>query len=150
MVEFMLGRLCAQLPPGTRIGFIEPVFRGPLARLAHLETTGRPELAPLRTWAVAINELYLVNRISPAVGATLGRALEQAGCRNVQSTWTECRSDNLMLDNMVMFYEEVRDRLEAHGIMSAAEVTRQQELLRGLALDNLPAVWGSFRVTAET
>ncbi len=36
MVEFVLGRLRAAVRPGTRVGFIEPDFRSPLARLAHL------------------------------------------------------------------------------------------------------------------
>src|SRR5207248_211995 len=75
MAEFVLGRLRTRLRPGTRIGFLEPDFRTPLARLAYLEATGRPELEPLRVWAYAINHLYLANRISPAVGATLARAL---------------------------------------------------------------------------
>ena len=81
MVEFVLGRLRTRLRPGTRVGFIEPDFRSPLARLGYLEATGRADVAPLRTWAVAINQLYEANRLSPDVGATLGRALELAGYR---------------------------------------------------------------------
>ena len=69
MVELLLGKLLARLNPGTRIGFLEPDFRIPLARLARLEATDRPELAPLRVWAFAINHLYLATQISPAVGA---------------------------------------------------------------------------------
>src|ERR1019366_4551832 len=61
MVEFVLGRLRAALKPGTRVGFLEPDFRTPLARLAYLEATSRPELKPLSTWALAINQLYLAN-----------------------------------------------------------------------------------------
>ncbi len=72
MVEFMLGRLRAVLRPGTRVGFIEPDFRTLLGRLAYLEATGRTELAPLRGWAIAINQLYLANRLSPDVGADSG------------------------------------------------------------------------------
>src|SRR5437660_2144660 len=53
MAEFMLGRLRARLRPGTRVGFIEPDFRAPLGRLTYLESTGRPELAPLRVWGLA-------------------------------------------------------------------------------------------------
>jgi trans-aconitate methyltransferase len=78
MVEFVLGRLRAALRPGTRIGFLEPDFRAPLARLTYLEAGGRTELAPLRTWAVAINQLYLASRLSPDVGASLARTLELA------------------------------------------------------------------------
>src|SRR5207253_568565 len=45
--ECLLGRLRPRLTPGTRVGFIEPDFRSPLARVSYLEATGRPELAPL-------------------------------------------------------------------------------------------------------
>src|SRR5207302_8410438 len=37
MVEFMLGRLRAVVRSGTRMGFIEPDFRGPLGRIGFLE-----------------------------------------------------------------------------------------------------------------
>src|SRR5947209_154672 len=80
-------RLPARLRPGTRVGLLEPDFRSPLGRLAYLEATGRRELEPLRVWAIAINELYLAARISPAVGATLARTLELAGFRGVREHW---------------------------------------------------------------
>jgi hypothetical protein len=149
MVECVLGRLRATVRPGTRLGFIEPDFRSPLARVAYLEVTGRPELAPLLTWAMAINQLYQANRLSPAVGATLARTLELAGCRNVQSSWMECRSDDLMIENMLMFYDEVRARLGALGLLTAAEVDEQKRLLRALPSGQLPPVWAIQRVTAE-
>jgi hypothetical protein len=79
----------------------------------------------------------------------VARALELAGCRNVRSSWVECRSDGLMIENMVMFYDEVRDRLEALNLMSLAEVEEQQRLLHTLALDQLPPIWAVYRVTAE-
>ncbi len=149
MVEFVLGRLRAAVRPGTRVGFIEPDFRTPLARLAYLEATGRAELEPLRVWAVAINQLYQASRLSPDVGATLARALEAAGYRRVRAGWSECRSDPLAVENMLMFYEEVRDRLVSLGILTAEEVERQQVLLRALTAEGLPAVWGIHRVTCE-
>src|SRR5438132_172306 len=121
MAEFLLGRLRAALKPGTRVGFIEPDFRTPLARLAYLQATGRPELAPLGVWAVAINNLYLANRISPEVGATLAQTLKTAGYANVRGDWSECRSDSLMIENMLMFYDEVRDRLQTLGILTVDE-----------------------------
>jgi ubiquinone/menaquinone biosynthesis C-methylase UbiE len=150
MVEIMLGRLRAALRPGTRVGFLEPDFRVPLARLAYLEITTRPELAPLRVWAFAINQLYLANRISPDVGATLARTLETAGYRKVRSKWTDCRSDEMMVENMLMFYDEVRERLQQLGILSAAEIEEQQRLLRALPKGPLPPAWGIHRVTCET
>jgi ubiquinone/menaquinone biosynthesis C-methylase UbiE len=149
IVEVVLGRLRAAVRPGTHVGFIEPDFRTPLARLAYLEATGRPELAPLRVWAFAINTLYLANRISPAVGATLGRTLELAGYRDVRAGYSECRSDGMMVENMLMFYDEVRDRLGALGILTAAEVDEQQRLLRALPSGGLPAAWGAHRVTGN-
>jgi len=146
MVELVLGRLRARLRPVTRIGFLEPDFRSPLARLAYLEANGRPDLAPLRVWALAINQLYLANRLSPAVGATLAKTLELAGCRQVRANWSECRSDALTIENMCMFYDEVRDQLQALSILTGAEVQLQQKLLQALEFDTLPAVWGIYRV----
>jgi ubiquinone/menaquinone biosynthesis C-methylase UbiE len=149
MAEILVGRLRAALRPGTRVGFMEPDFRSPVARLAYLEATGRPELEPLRTWAVVINELYLARRLSPAVGATLARALEGAGYRNVRAAWEECRSNRAMVENMAMIYDEVRDRLAALGIMTAEEVARQQGLLRAAQAESLPPAWATFRVACE-
>jgi ubiquinone/menaquinone biosynthesis C-methylase UbiE len=149
MVEFALGRLRAALRPGTRVGFLEPDFRTLLVRLAYLEATGRPDLAPLRVWAVAINQLYLASRLSPDVGATLARSLETAGYQRVRAGWTESRSDGLMIENMLMFYDEVRDRLQALGILSAEEIEHQQRVLRTLPPESLPAVWGIHSVACE-
>jgi ubiquinone/menaquinone biosynthesis C-methylase UbiE len=149
MVEFVLGRLRAAVRPGTRVGFLEPDFRSPLARLAYLEATGRPELAPLRVWAVAINQLYQVNRLSPDVGAHLARTMELAGYRRVRAGWAERRSDALMIENMLMFYDEVRDRLRALNILTGAQVDEQQRLLRALPAGSLPAVWGIHQVAGE-
>jgi ubiquinone/menaquinone biosynthesis C-methylase UbiE len=150
MVECMLGRLRARVRPGTRVGFIEPDFRSPLARLTYLEATGRPELAPLRVWGFAINQLYLANRISPDVGASLARTFESGGFRNVRAGWSECCSDGMMIENMLMFYDEVKTRLEALGILTASEVEEQQRLLKALTPGTLPAAWGIHRVVAET
>jgi ubiquinone/menaquinone biosynthesis C-methylase UbiE len=149
MVEFFLGRLRAAVRPGTRVGFLEPDFRSPLARLAYLEATGRPELAPLHTWAVAINQLYLANWVSPAVGATLAQALELAGYRHVREDWREAGSDAITIENMQMFYDEVRDPLHALGILTTEQVAEQQRLLGSLPVEGLPAVWGIFRVACE-
>jgi SAM-dependent methyltransferase len=149
MAECMLGRMRARLRPGSRVGFIEPDFRTLVTRIAYLEATGRPELAPLRVWAYAINHLYLANQISPCVGATLGQALAVAGYRYVRGDWSECRSDGMMIENMIMFYDEVRERLESLGLMTAKECDEQQRLLRALDVDKLPAAWATYRVACE-
>lgn len=149
MVEFMLGRLRARVRPATRIGFLEPDFRTPLARLAYLEVTSRPELAPLHLWATAINQLYQVNRLSPDAGPTLARTLETAGYRNVRGSWFEGRSDAMMIENMAMFYDEVGAQLAAIGILTVEQIAEQQGLLRELAARPLPAVWGIHLVACE-
>ena len=148
MVEFVLGRLRAALEPRTRVGFLEPDFRTPLARLAYLEVTGRPELSPLGVWATAINQLYEANRLSPDVGATLAQTLASAGYLHVRANWADCPSDTMAIENMVMFYDEVRDRLQSLGILTAEEIERQQRLLRVLPIEGLPPAWGIYRVTA--
>src|SRR5262249_8124104 len=133
----------------TRLGFLEPDFRVPLGRLGYLEATSRPELAPLHVWATAINQLYQASRLSPDVGATLGRALAVAGYRQVRADWSESCSDETTIENMLMFYDEVRGRLQSLGIMTAEEIDQQQRLLRALPPKSLPAVWGIHTVSCE-
>ena len=149
MAEFVLGRLKAVLRPGTRLGFLEPDFRSPLARLAYLEVTGHPELKPLRIFASVINELYLARRISPCVGATLAQTLNTAGYKRVRAAWHEFPSDESVIENMVMIYDEVRTAIESYGILSAAESAEQQRLLRELPPGPHPAVWGLHQVVCE-
>jgi ubiquinone/menaquinone biosynthesis C-methylase UbiE len=150
MVELVLGRLRARLRPGTRVGLLEPDFRSPLGRIAYHQAKGRPELAPLCVWARAINELYLASRISPAVGATLARVLELAGYQRVRETWQECPTDAPALENMLMFFDEVRQRLIALGILTSEQIDEQQRLIRALPAEPpLPPAWGIFRVACE-
>jgi ubiquinone/menaquinone biosynthesis C-methylase UbiE len=146
MAELLLGRLRTAVRTGTRVGFLEPDFRAPLARLAYLEATGRTDVEPLRAWVVAINQLYQARRLSPAVGATLARALEVAGFQSIRAAWEECRSDPAMAENMVMVYDEVRERLTELGIMTADEIARQQQLLRAGHAESWPPAWATFRV----
>lgn len=150
MAELLVGRLRQRLRPGTRMGFIEPEFRAPLARVAYLEAGGQAELAPLRIWGTMMNQLYLSRRISPAVGATLGRAMEFAGYRNVRSEFFECPTDAHVVENMMMCYDEVREAIVSLGILTASEVAEQVERLRSLSNKALPAVWGAYRVTGLT
>jgi ubiquinone/menaquinone biosynthesis C-methylase UbiE len=148
MVEVVLGRLRARLRPGTRVGLLEPDFRSQLARIGYLEATGRPEVAPLRVWAFAINDLYLARRLSPAVGATLARTLELAGYQNVREAWQETPTGANAIENMLMFYDEVREHLINLHILTAEQIAEQQRLLRGLPIERLPPAWGIFRVSA--
>jgi hypothetical protein len=85
-----------------------------------------------------------------AVGATIARALEAAGYHRVRAAWEECRSDPAMVENRVMFYDEVCERLTALGIMTADEIARQQQLLRAVRPESLRPAWASFRVACET
>lgn len=149
MAEYLLGRVRLWLKPGARVGFIEPDFRSPLAHLAYLEATTRPELAPLRVWATAINQLYLARRLSPDVGASLHATLDLAEYRNIRSNWFECSTDSSVIENMVMFYDEVRETLDSLSILTRSEVDEQQQLLRSLSMESLPPVWGLYHVTAE-
>jgi trans-aconitate methyltransferase len=146
--EVLVGRLLARIRPGTRVGFIEPDFRTPLARLAHRQATDRPDLAPLVAWARAINQLYQARRISPAVGATLGAAMAAAGYRDVRTRYFECPTDQDMIENIVMFYDEVRQPLESYGIMPSADIDRQQHLLQSLPVESFPPAWGVHVVTS--
>ncbi len=149
LAELVLGRLRMALRPGTRVGFLEPDFRAPMGRLAYLEATGRPELAPLRVWAATINQFYQACRLSPEVGASLARTLDLAGYRRVRGDWSECSSDGRMVENMQMFYDEVGDRLVALNVLTAGQIAEQQRLLRALPVDSLPAAWGLHRVACE-
>jgi ubiquinone/menaquinone biosynthesis C-methylase UbiE len=149
MAEFVVGRLRTVLKPGTRVGFVEPDFRTPLARIAYLEATGHSDVIPLRVFATAINQLYQARRISPAVGATLGPAMEAAGFRRVRSDYSELPSDESVIENITMFYDEVREVLAEIGIPSVAEVDEQRRLLRAMPAGPLPAVWGVHSVAAE-
>jgi ubiquinone/menaquinone biosynthesis C-methylase UbiE len=149
MAELLLGRLRTKLRPGTRVGWLEPDFRSPLGRIAYFEATTLPEVAPLRVWAFAINQLYLARRLSPDVGATLAQTLETAGYRNVHSAYAECSSNAMMIENMLMFYEEVSDHLQSLGILTAEEIAQQQQLLPKLAPETLPPAWGNHRAACE-
>ncbi|CAN5586253.1 hypothetical protein BH10PLA2_BH10PLA2_09300 [soil metagenome] len=149
MAEFMLGKLRTKVQPGTRIGFIEPDFRSPLGKIGYLRATGHTEMEALSTWALAINQLYLARRISPDVGASLAQTLELAGYRNVQSSWAPCPASATTLENMSMFYDEVRDKLAELNILSSEEVDRQKRILSDLEPDTLPPAWGTYRVTCE-
>jgi hypothetical protein len=72
-----------------------------------------------------------------------------SGCRRVRSAWSECRSDSLMVENMVRFLAEVEGQLAELGVLAAGENARQRALLQALPAESLPPAWGMFRVAAE-
>lgn len=147
--EVLLGKLRRTMRPGARLGFIEPEFRAPIARLAALEDAGRTELAPLRRWAEGISRYYQRCDLAPGIGATLGRTLELAGYRNVESEWFECPTDAAAIENMLLYYEEIREKYESLGVMTSHEIEEDQRLLAAFSTDALPAVWGMYCVTCE-
>lgn len=147
MAEIVVGRLRARLKPGTRIGFVEPDFRAMLTRVAYLEATGRTELAAIREWARVINELYLIRKISPCVGATLATAVKTAGYSNVRTSFHEFPCDQLVIDNMLLFYDEIGETLERLGVITRDQIEVQKPLLRQVPMGS-PAVWGVHVVTA--
>jgi ubiquinone/menaquinone biosynthesis C-methylase UbiE len=149
MPEVLLGRWRRVLRPDTRLGFIEPEFRALVGRLAALERKGRDDLAPLRGWAEGISRYYQSCGLSPTIGATLARTLEVAGYESVESEWFECPMDANGIENMLLYYDEIRDRYQALGTMTASEIDRDQKLLATLPASDLPAVWGMYCVTCR-
>ncbi|HWB10967.1 MAG TPA: methyltransferase domain-containing protein [Pirellulales bacterium] len=147
--EVLLGKLRGGLPSGARVGFIEPEFRALLGRLARLENNGRTELAVFRRWAEGISRYYQACGLAPAIGATLERTLEEAGYEDVVGEWFECPMDAGGIENMLLYYDEIRDRYESLGIMTAAEIERDKRLLASLDTRDVPAVWGMYCVTCR-
>ncbi len=148
LAESWLGRLRMALRSGTRIGFIEPEFRALLGRFAVLEASGRPELAVLRVWAEGISRFYQASGLSPEIGAGLPWALEAAGYREIRHHATECPTDETVIENLVLYYDEIRERYLKLGIMTAEEIDEQKRQLGSLPSGNLPAVWGIYRTMA--
>jgi ubiquinone/menaquinone biosynthesis C-methylase UbiE len=149
LAESWLGRLKTGLRPGTRVGFIEPEFRALLGRLAVHEAAGRTELAVLRQWAEGISRFYQACALSPTVGATLGWAMKATGFHNVQAHATESPTDDTVIENLLLYYTEIRDRYVKLGIMTGEEIDDHQHRLRGLLpTSNIPPLWGIHRVTA--
>jgi SAM-dependent methyltransferase len=148
LAESWLGRLRTALRPGTRVGFVEPEFRALMGRFSVLEAAGRPELAVLRIWAEGISRFYQACALSPTVGATLAWAMEAAGYSNVRGHSCEHPTDETVIENLLFYYDEIRDRYLKLGIMTADEIEVQKQQLRALPAGDLPAVWGIHRVTA--
>ena len=149
MAEAWLGRLHTALRPGTRVGFIEPEFRALLGRIAALEATRETEMQPLRVWAEGIARYYARRELSPGVGATLALALRSAGYHDVEHRWRETPSDATTVENMLLYYEEVREQYAAAGILTGPQIDEQKRLIAQLVADGLPAVWGTHSVICQ-
>jgi ubiquinone/menaquinone biosynthesis C-methylase UbiE len=147
--EVLLGSLRGRLPSGARLGFIEPEFRALLGRLARLEHEGRTELAVFCRWAEGISRYYQACALSPTIGATLARTLEEAGYEDVVCEWFECPMDANGVENMLLYYDEIQDRYESLGIMTSAEIERDKRQLAALDTRHVPAVWGMYCVTCR-
>jgi len=148
MAEAFLGRLHRALRPGVRVGFIEPEFRALLGRFTALEGAGRTELAVLRNWAEGITRFYEQAGLSPGVGATLAWALRGAGFKDVKLEATECPTTETVVQNLLLYYDEIRDKYLSMGIMTAEEIDTQKEQLQALPPGEHPAIWGIYQVTA--
>ena len=144
--EELLGRLQTRLRTGTRVGLIEPEFRTPIARIANLEEQGRGELAPLRIWASGISRFYQARGLSTCIGARLASALSVAGYRDVNSGWWECPCDASVIENMLLFYDEVKPQYVELGIMTTEEIETQKRSIESLP-DDLPPAWGAHYAT---
>ncbi|MCH7750424.1 MAG: methyltransferase domain-containing protein, partial [Acidobacteria bacterium] len=150
LVETFLGTLHGIVRPGTRIGFIEPEFRALLGRLSALEAAGRSDVTPLGIWARGIARYYQACGLSPSIGAGLALTLESAGYRQVCCRFSECPTDRTVIENMLLFYDEVREKYELLDIMTGSEIDRNKQELASLSLVDLPAVWGNYCVTCVT
>ena len=51
-----------------------------------------------------------------------------------------------MIENMLMIYVEVRDQLQALGILTSDQIELLRGLLQSLPLEGLPAAWSVYRV----
>lgn len=147
MAETFLGRLFDGLRPGTRIGFVEPEFRGQMGLLARREAE-RPELWPLRTWAEDISRFYMVHGLSPCIGATLRWAMEASGFREVREHRLVTPTDASVIENFLLYYDEVRHPYVEAGLTTDEEIDRLQARMRELPLEGLPPVWGVYCVSA--
>ena len=55
--------------------------------------------------------------------------------------------DPTIIENMLLFYEEVREKYCSMGIMTNEQIDEQKHRIASLPVDHLPAVWGTHRVT---
>ena len=140
------GSAAGQAPPrvaaGLRLGFIEPEFRVPIAQLAVLEAEGRSELAPLRRWAEGISRYYQRCGLAPCICATLASTLEMAGYRRVENEWFECPTDAIAIENMLLYYQEIREKYETLDIIELAGNRSRPAIISGAFHRELAAFLG--------
>ena len=150
MVETFLGKLRARVRPGTRVGFVEPEFRLPAARIALLEEQGRSELAPLRLWAEGIVRYYQASGLSPEIGATLPQTLDVAGYRDIKFGYYDFPVDHRICENALLYYQEIGARYIELNIMSPEEIEQQERYFSREPDQDLPTMWGMHYVSGVT
>jgi hypothetical protein len=60
----------------------------------------------------------------------------------------ESPTDESVIENLLLYYDEIRERYQKLGIMTGDEINDQKRQLRALPAGELPAVWGIHRATA--
>lgn len=147
MAEAWLGKLISAVRPATRIGFIEPEFRVLLARLAIRNARCSDELETLRIWAEGIIRYYTLAELSLSIGATMTLALQTSGCRDVKYSWREFPMDQTTIQNILLYYEEVREKYCSMKIMTNQQIDEQKRRIGLLPAEGLPAVTGMHCVS---
>ena len=149
MVETFLGALRARVDSGTRIGFLEPEFRLPTARLGWLEQRGHPQIAPLRHWNEGIVRYYQARNLSPDIGAMLPQVFESAGYRAITHRYHGFPLDRDVIENAIMYYEEVSDKYVEMGIMTPDEIEEQTRFFASAQEDPKCSIWGLHFVACK-
>ena len=149
MAESWFGRLRAILRPGTRIGFVEPEFRALMGRFSAMEAMGNSDLTVLREWAEGIVRYYHACGLSPEIGSNLCWSLSAAGFQNVIVHSSECPTNSTVVENLLLYYDEIRDQYIRLKIMTGDEIDDQKRRLQALPTTTLPAVWGMYRAMAD-
>jgi hypothetical protein len=57
--------------------------------------------------------------------------------------------DATAIENILLYYDEIREKYAELETMTSDEIDRDQRLLASLPTDDLPAVWGMYCVTCE-
>ena len=95
-------------PTRHAVGFIEPDFRTPLAGWPTGKRPTRPELAPFECGPPDQQPIRWPNFAVPSARAWPGDDGRRVSGAGLASTLARVRSDAEIIENMVMFYDEVR------------------------------------------